>query len=212
MINIYKPRKDNGGHYFQISMGKNNNAKGSPYAFYVKAIKQYSWNNGKGGFKENADVDGKNLVVKFNEFEVGSIMLGLETLFADFPLNDKKQHHLSLFHSMGDDKTSINFISAQSGDRKGVFFNIMRNGVTFSMPLTLGECKLIAEFCRFFLNEVWKKTNDYALNGPPSRPQKEVEQKTKKVPNIMDEKTNDPIDDVFAEGSQAEDGFDESPF
>lgn len=206
MIKLYKPRKDNKGHFFQFNIGKNNNAKAAPYALYIKSVKQYSWSNGTGSFKENGDKQDKCLVVKLNEFEAGAILGGINNLFADYP-----NRELSLFHSMDNDKTSIKFTGAEKDGRKGVFLNISRNGILFSVPLTLAECAVLAELCRFFLFKIYDFWFLRATTPDRNKPLME-----KPVSTPLESNSDDSADDVFEGTPQEEeeaDPFDnEAPF
>ena len=187
-------------------------------------VKQFSWDAGKkiGSFKDNGENPQKSINIKFNEFEAASMLRGLESLFKDFPVNEKtKQRGLGFFHSNRDDKTSIKLDASEYGGRKGVFFNVTRGNLKFSMPLDLGECSILAEYCRFYLNVLFDiefektlsyKTSKYSDKKPhqdTEKPKSEITEKPKDKPNLLDPDSEDPADAILEE--EKEDPFDNSP-
>ena len=72
-ISIYKPNSKNTGCAFSFRYGVQRD--GEPCLF-LNAIQQHSWNNDSktGSFSANSSDPSKNLKIKFNEFECGSIL------------------------------------------------------------------------------------------------------------------------------------------
>jgi len=208
-MNIYKPNKGNTGHFFQLNVGRNNNTK-TPYALYIRAVKQFSWRNGIGSFKENGEKPDKTIVVKFNEFEAAAMLNGFESFFVNFPQNKKEQHELTMFHSNDNDKTSIRLTAAVSQGRKGVFFSMNRNGINFLMPLTVGECSLIAEYCKFFIHKMFEFEFSKAMNSKPAAP-------VRPTPKLLAPEGEDEADKLIFEDAKVEeekvekDPFDSDP-
>ena len=112
---------------------------------------------------------------------------------------------------MDKDKTSIRLTAAESQGKKGVFFGISRNGIQYRMPLTIGDCTIIAEYCRFFLN---KLSETYFQMYMSNQPQQEKKPQAKPTPSILDPETEDEVDNLFDESEVVEeDPFDsEKPF
>ncbi len=162
-ISIYKPNSKNTGAGFSFQMGLN--SKSREPTLFVKSILQHSWDGDKkqGYFKDNLDNPDKNIIVKFNEFEIGHIIHAFRTRL-DY----------STFHSFGEDKTSIKFTpwdkkikkSVKSSDGQwedkwstipafGVQFT--RNGnQTFQISLEPGECEVLISYLSFILGEIFK--------------------------------------------------------
>ena len=78
-LSLYKPNPKNTGCGFSFQLGINN--KTQEPVLYVKAIKQHSWDKTKrqGYFQKNVGIADKNITIKFNEFEVGSLIYAIST-------------------------------------------------------------------------------------------------------------------------------------
>lgn len=160
-ISIYKPNSKNTGCAFSFRYGVQKN--GEPCLF-VNSIKQYSWDDSKktGNFSSNADDPSKNLSIKFNEFECGSIISALE-----------ERYEYNTFHNYEDNKTTIKFspwdkqikISSLNPstkkfeEKKQVIpafgMSITRNGTdTFKIPIEPGEVQVIIHFIRSIINRL----------------------------------------------------------
>jgi hypothetical protein len=160
-ISIYKPNSKNSGCAFSFRYGvqKNNDP-----CLFVNSIKQYSWDDTKktGNFSSNADDPSKNLSIKFNEFECGSIISSL-----------RNRYEYNTFHNYEDNKTTIKFspwdkkIKISSLNQKTKKFeenyqvipafglSITRNGTdTFKIPLEPGEVEIIISFIQSIINRV----------------------------------------------------------
>lgn len=158
-ISIYKPNSKNTGCAFSFRYGVQKN--GEPCLF-VNSIKQYSWDETKktGNFSANSDDPSKNLSIKFNEFECGSIISSL-----------KNRYEYNTFHNYEDNKTTIKFspwdkqikISSLNQSTKkfeekmqtipAFGISITRNGTdTFKIPLEPGEIEVIYLFIESIIN------------------------------------------------------------
>lgn len=160
-ISIYKPNSKNSGCAFSFRYGvqKNNDP-----CLFVNSIKQYSWDDTKktGNFSSNADDPSKNLSIKFNEFECGSIISSL-----------RNRYEYNTFHNYEDNKTTIKFspwdkkIKISSLNQKTKKFeenyqvipafglSITRNGTdTFKIPLEPGEVEIIISFIQSIINRI----------------------------------------------------------
>ena len=163
-ISIYKPNSKNSGAGFSFQMGVDSKSK-EPTLF-VKSILQHSWDGNKkqGYFKDNLDNPDKNIIVKFNEFEMGHIIHALRTRI-----------EYTTFHSFGDDKTNIKFSPWDKKVKKSVkdssgnweekwvpipAFGIQftRNGnQVFQISLEPGESEVIMEYLSFILREIFSR-------------------------------------------------------
>lgn len=160
-ISIYKPNSKNSGCAFSFRYGVQKN---SDPCLFVNSIKQYSWDDTKktGNFSSNADDPSKNLSIKFNEFECGSIISSL-----------RNRYEYNTFHNYEDNKTTIKFspwdkkIKISSLNQKTKKFeenyqvipafglSITRNGTdTFKIPLEPGEVEIIISFIQSIINRV----------------------------------------------------------
>ena len=171
-IQIYKPNKYNNGFAFNFSIGIDKKSK-EP-VLYVSAIAQHSWDDKKrlGSFTENKDNPDKNLNLKFNEFECGSIIDAIE-----------RRNEYSTFHNFENNKTTIKF-SPWDKEAKSSKFNpatkkyeeytyispcfgisITKNGNnTFKIPLEPGECTCVKEYIRSILQKIYQQRNDNRIN------------------------------------------------
>lgn len=161
-ISIYKPNAKNSGAGFSFQMGTDSKTR-EPILF-VKSILQHSWNADKkqGYFKDNLNSPEKNIIVKFNEFEMGHIIHALRTRL-----------EYSTFHSFGEDKTSIKWspwdkkvkksLKGPDGQWKEEWKTIPAFGVqftrngnqTFQISLEPGECEIVMEYLSFILKELF---------------------------------------------------------
>ena len=176
-IQIYKPNKNNTGFAFNFSKGIEKRS-GEP-VLYVSAIAQHSWDENKklGSFTANKDNPDKNLNLKFNEFECGSICDCIE-----------RRHEYSTFHQFEENKTTIKF-TPWDKQVKGQKFNpstkkfeeytfispcfgisITKNGNnTFKIPLESGEVYCIKEYIRNIILNIYnyRDTNRLKEYGQP---------------------------------------------
>ena len=159
-ISIYKPNSKNYGCAFSFKYGVQRN--GEP-CLYVNSIQQHSWDEKSrtGSFSPNADDPSKNLAIKFNEFECGSIISALTN-----------RYEYNTFHTYEDNKTTIKFspwnkqikisslnpstkkFEEKKQDIPAFGISITRNGSdTFKIPLEPGEVEVIIEFIKFIINK-----------------------------------------------------------
>jgi hypothetical protein len=159
-ISIYKPNSKNTGCAFSFRYGVQRNQEP---CLYVNSIKQYSWDDSKktGSFGSNSDNPSKNLSIKFNEFECGSILSAFEN-----------RYEYNTFHNYEGNKTTIKFspwdkpMKVSSLNRKTKKFeesystvpafgvSITRNGSdTFKIPLEPGEVEVVSQFIKVIINK-----------------------------------------------------------
>ena len=99
--NLYKPNSYNSGCAFSFKIiSKDKDGNETKPSFLIQGIKQASWDDQKktGSFSANAKDPEKNIYLKLNEHEVGSLILSIE-----------KYTEFKAFHSFKDDKTQISF-------------------------------------------------------------------------------------------------------
>lgn len=163
-LSIYKPNSSNTGAGFSFQIGLDGKTRET--VLYIKAILQHSWDSQKkqGYFKDNLENPDKNIVLKFNEFEIGHIIHALRT-----------RNEYNTFHSFGDDKTSIRFTpwdkivqkkqktaSGSWEDAKVTIpafgINFTRNGnQVFKIGLEPGESESVMELCRYILQRLYQQ-------------------------------------------------------
>lgn len=167
-ISIYKPNAKNSGCAFSFRYGVQDNKEP---CLYVSAIQQHSWdsNSRTGNFSANANNPSKNLKIKFNEFECGSII----SCF-------KRRYEYNTFHTFEENKTtikispwdkeikmsSLNPSTKKLEDKKQIVpafgISITRNGAdSFKISLEPGEVEVISEFIRTIIS----KTIDFRINA-----------------------------------------------
>jgi len=158
-LQIYKPNKSNTGFAFSFYIGEDRKTK-SPILF-LNAIAQHSWDQGKrlGSFSGNKENPDKNLSIKFNEFEVGSIISAIKNRF-----------EWSTYHSFEDNKTQIRLTPwdkpvkttkinqktkesyEETQEIPAFGLTVTRNGSqTFRIALEPGESECLKELCKFLL-------------------------------------------------------------
>ena len=160
-ISIYKPNAKNSGCAFSFRYGVQDNKEP---CLYVSAIQQHSWdsNSRTGNFSANANNPSKNLKIKFNEFECGSII----SCF-------KRRYEYNTFHTFEENKTtikispwdkeikmsSLNPSTKKLEDKKQIVpafgISITRNGAdSFKISLEPGEVEVISEFIRTIISKI----------------------------------------------------------
>lgn len=166
-IQIYKPNKSNTGFAFSFYMGENQRDK-SP-ALFINAIAQHSWDEKKkiGSFSgSKADPD-KNISIKFNEFECGSIVSAI-----------KNRYEWNTYHAYEDNKTQIklspwdkvitntkiNTKTKESYEEKITIpaFGIVitRNGnQVFKIPMEPGEAECVKILCQTIISKLCSKSS-----------------------------------------------------
>ena len=151
-LSLYKPNSKNTGCAFNFSVGQS--PKGSP-TFYVSAIQQYSWDNKtkKANFSNNKDDSEKNINIKFNEWEIGSIISAF---------NNRNEY--SSYHTFDENSTSIKFTPwdkpIKDGSKIPAFGMVLtRNGnQTFRLPLEPGETETLKCFLKRYLNDFFSSS------------------------------------------------------
>ncbi len=167
-IQIYKPNKSNSGCGFSFSVGVDRNSQ-EPVLF-LSGILQHSWDpkNNRGTFIGSKDDPNKNITVKFNEFECGSIISCL-----------RNRHEWNTFHQSNDTKTtiklspwdkedSVKYYDPSSKDFKtkkqiipAFGLSVSRSkGNTFKMPLEPGEVECIIVLLENLLSKIYMNRLD----------------------------------------------------
>tara|TARA_R110001583_G_scaffold132431_3_gene284403 strand:+ start:305 stop:883 length:579 start_codon:yes stop_codon:yes gene_type:complete len=163
-LSLYKPNAKNAGCGFSFQPGLD--AKTRDPSFYVKAIKQHSWDSSKkrGYFQGNVGKTDKNIIVKFNEYELGSFIHAFKT-----------RTEYNTFHTFKDDKTIIKLAPWDKKAKKSVkneetgqwedqwltvdafSLSLTRNGnQQFGIGVEPGEAEVISELMKFSLNNLFK--------------------------------------------------------
>ena len=156
IVQYYKPNSKNTGCAFSFDIGSNQ--KNNEPCIYIRAIKQFSWNNERrtGSFSENSKNPDKSISLKINEIEAGGFINAIEN-YCDF----------SAFHSFQDNKTSISFKPYTKKDGTKAFsFGITRNSANkFGIGVEMSEAYCLLEFLKVFLQELYlyrlQKTKEY---------------------------------------------------
>ena len=156
IVQYYKPNSKNTGCAFSFDIGSNQKNNGP--CIYIRAIKQFSWNNERrtGSFSENSKNPDKSISLKINEIEAGGFINAIEN-YCDF----------SAFHSFQDNKTSISFKPYTKKDGTKAFsFGITRNSANkFGIGVEMSEAYGLLEFLKVFLQELYlyrlQKTKEY---------------------------------------------------
>jgi hypothetical protein len=165
-LSLYKPNSKNTGCAFNFSIGQGN--KGLP-ALYVSAIQQHSWdgNSKTANFANNRENSEKNINVKFNEFEVGSIISAF-----------RGRYEYSTYHTFDENSTSIKFtpwdksVKTQNGEQTVPAFGMVftRNGnQVFRLPIEPGEVETLKRLLKFYLNELFVALKAEQLNRQSSK-------------------------------------------
>jgi len=163
-LSIYKPNSNNTGAGFSFQIGLDGRTREN--VLYIKAILQHSWDSQKkqGYFRDNLDNPDKNIVLKFNEFEIGHIIHAIRT-----------RQEYNTFHSFGDDKTGIRFspwdkvVNKKQKNSSGTWedtkttvdafgLNFTRNGnQVFKIGLEPGEAEAVMHLCKYILNRLFEQ-------------------------------------------------------
>ena len=168
---LYKPNSKNTGAAFTFQGGIDH--KSEEQVLYIKSVKQHSWDadKKKGYFQQNAKDPEKNIISKFNEFEIGSLISAI---------NGRREY--STFHSYGDDKTSIKFLpwdkpttissfnsSTNKYEQKKVTIpafglTLTKNGSnSFKIALEPGECECLKVLFQTILTNIYNSRIDKQL-------------------------------------------------
>ena len=156
IVQYYKPNSKTTGCAVSFDIGPNQKNK-EPCVF-VRAIKQFSWNQDRrtGSFSENSKNPEKSISLKINEIEVGGFINAI-TNYCEF----------SAFHSYQDNKTAISFKPYSKKDGTKAFsFGITRNSANkFGIGVEMSEAYGLLEFLKVFLQELYlyrlQKTKEY---------------------------------------------------
>ena len=163
-LSLYTTNARKAGSGFSFPPGLD--AKARDPSFYVKAIKQHSWDSSKkrGYFQGNVGKTDKNIIVKFNEYELGSFIHAFKT-----------RTEYNTFHTFKDDKTIIKLAPWDKKAKKSVkneetgqwedqwltvdafSLSLTRNGnQQFGIGVEPGEAEVISELMKFSLNNLFK--------------------------------------------------------
>ena len=161
-VPLYKPNSKNTGSAFSFQYGVTKN--GEPCLF-MRAIQQHGWDSDKkiGNFASNRDDPSKNLSLKFNEFECGSILSAF-----------KDRYEFNTFHTYEDNKTTIRIapwdkkvkVSSLNPKTKKIEektqtvpafgISVTRNGSdTFKISVEPGEVQDISVFIKVILSRLY---------------------------------------------------------
>lgn len=164
-IQIYKPNKNNNGFAFSFYMGENQR-DGSP-SLFINAIAQHSWDDKKriGSFSGSKSDPEKNISIKFNEFECGSIISAI-----------RNRYEWNTYHAYEDNKTQIklspwdkvitntkvNQKTKETYEEKVTLpafgLVITRNGnQVFKIPVEPGEAECIKILCQTIISNICSK-------------------------------------------------------
>lgn len=148
-IAIYKPNSKKTGTAVSFRLV----AFEDETTFMLEAVKQTGWDASKklGSFK-----DGEKIATKFNVFELGGMLRGLETEF------EVQGDGISKFyHRSASGQTSISFLSSE----KGFGLGIIRGKSKFFCPLTRGELAVLREYVKWVMNKLFVVAAKSQHNG-----------------------------------------------
>lgn len=164
-IQIYKPNKNNNGFAFSFYMGENQR-DGTP-SLFINAIAQHSWDSNKkiGSFSGSKEDPTKNISIKFNEFECGSIISAIDN-----------RYEWNTYHAYEDNKTQIklspwdkvitntklNSKTKETYEEKITLpafgLVITRNGnQVFKIPMEPGEVQCVKILCQSIIQKICSK-------------------------------------------------------
>ena len=160
-IQIYKPTKDNTGFGFSFSMGIDK--KTDEPVLFVNGIAQYSWNNGVGSFQKNSEDPNKNVALKFNEFECGSIISCIKNRFEWNTFHQNKENKTTIKFTPWDRSVKIQKFNPKTKNYDETYqtipsfgMTIVKNGnQTFKLSLDPGESECIVKFLDFLLSKIY---------------------------------------------------------
>ena len=160
-ISIYKPNSKNTGCAFSFRYGIQKN--GEPCLF-VNSIKQHSWDDSSktGNFSSNANDPSKNLSIKFNEFECGSIISALVNRYEYNTFHNYEQNKTTIKFSPWDKEVKVSSLDSKTKkfmEKKQILpafgISITRNGSdTFKIPIEPGEVEVIRCFIESIINKI----------------------------------------------------------
>jgi hypothetical protein len=172
-IQIYKPNKNNTGFAFSFYMGESQK-DGSP-SLFINAISQHSWDDRKkiGSFSGNKNDQEKNISIKFNEFECGSIISAITNRYEWNTYHAYEDNKTQIKLSPWDKQvtqTKINSKTKETYEEKITLpaFGLVltRNGnQIFKIPIEPGEAECIKSLCQFIITKLCEK------NAYKSKPQ-----------------------------------------
>tara|TARA_R110000765_G_scaffold201507_1_gene306882 strand:- start:112 stop:672 length:561 start_codon:yes stop_codon:yes gene_type:complete len=163
-LQIYKPNKSNTGFAFSFYMGEDRKNK-LPILF-LNAISQYSWDDKKriGSFSGNKDNPDKNLSIKFNEFEVGSIISAIKNRFEWNTYHAFEQNKTQIKLSPWDKPVKVNKINPKTREPYednqilpafGII--VTRNGnQVFRITIEPGEAECLRVLCETLIQNRYK--------------------------------------------------------
>lgn len=158
-IQIYKPNKNNAGFAFSFYMGES--PKDGTPSLFINAISQHSWDERKriGSFSGSKNDPNKNISIKFNEFECGSIISAIENRYEWNTYHayeeNKTQIKLSPWDKVVTNK-KINQKTKEPYEEKislpAFGLVITRNGnQVFKIPIEPGEAQCIKILCQHII-------------------------------------------------------------
>ena len=183
MIHFYKPNSKNTGTACSFW---HNSKEGS---FFGSFIKQHSWNSqgggrGTGSFSKNKGNPQKEVIIKFNQMEIASLIDCTErddefsgyhrsqkqvVNFKFGPYFDKEKEekvHLGDVMVANEKATLVGELTKKEKSRKGFSWGANKeatddavNKVSFVISFDFGEAVLLKEHLRFMLHDVWSKNS-----------------------------------------------------
>lgn len=164
MITLYKPKEDNKGILVSFQFGKGSRDKIS--SVFITFIKQFSYKNGNGTFKENAKCPVNSLKIKLNVFELGDFINAFENNLAFYPNNILK---ISRKNELSE--THVTLSRLVSSEKNGYKLLVEKDERRFLVGITIGEATAIREMFRWGILTILAETNDQ-YNETPSHVKK----------------------------------------
>jgi hypothetical protein len=174
-IQIYKPNKNNNGFAFSFYMGEN--PKDGSHSLFINAIAQHSWDSNKkiGSFSGSKEDPNKNISIKFNDFECGSIISSIENRYEWNTYHAYEENKTQIKLSPWDKvitNTKINQKTKEAYEEKVTLpafgLVITRNGnQVFKIPLEPGEVQCIKFLCEFIIKKSFENQSFKNKNQKP---------------------------------------------
>lgn len=160
-ISIYKPNSKNAGCAVGFRYGV---SKTQEPCLFVNAIQQYSWDDKSksGSFSQNSQDPSKNITIKFNEFECGSILSALNQRYEYNTFHNYEDNKTTIKVSPWDKKVKVSSLNKETKKFEEKYqtlpafgISITRNGTdSFKIPIEPGEVEVIKSFLKSILNKI----------------------------------------------------------
>ena len=161
-ISLYKPNAKNAGCAFSFQYGVTKNQEP---CLFMKAIQQHGWDSNKkiGNFSSNRDDPSKNLSLKFNEFECGSLLSAFNRRYEFNTFHTYEENKTTIKVSPWDKKIKVSSLNPETRkieQRDQIIpafgISVTRNGTdTFKISLEPGEVEAVKALINVILERIY---------------------------------------------------------